>query len=114
MVILCDMSVSDIGFCIVEYLFVTEIITRQELVYRFIPFLIQHFRDDKFLFGDFERWRKILSDEKITEFDFDWNELKNEGREYLARVKMFIDLLQMFTSQNECATFIRLEKWLLL
>ena len=52
--------------------------TRQELTNQFIPFLIQSFRGDKFLFGDFKKWRKILAEEKITEFDFDWNELKYE------------------------------------
>ena len=52
--------------------------TRQELTNQFIPFLIQSFRGDQFLFGDFEKWRKILAEEKITEFDFDWNELKYE------------------------------------
>ena len=50
--------------------------TRQELAYQFIPFLVQSFRGDNFLFGDFERWKKILADEHITEFDFDWSELK--------------------------------------
>ncbi|OUO52086.1 hypothetical protein B5F77_09150 [Parabacteroides sp. An277] len=54
--------------------------TKQELAYKFIPFLIQSFRGemDKFLFGDFEVWKKMLADEGITEFDFDWNELKYE------------------------------------
>ena len=36
--------------------------------------------------------------------------IRNEGREYLARVKMFIDLLQMFIWQDEGGAFIRLEK----
>ena len=36
--------------------------------------------------------------------------IRNEGREYLARVKMFIDLLRMFTWLNEGVAFIRLEK----
>lgn len=67
-----------IGFDWVECLFITEMMTRQELTNQFIPFLIQSFRGDKFLFGDFEKWRKILAEEKITEFDFDWNELKYE------------------------------------
>ena len=52
--------------------------TRQELAYQFIPFLVQSFGGDNFLFGDFERWKKILADEHITEFDFDWAELKYE------------------------------------
>ena len=78
MVVLCDMSISDIGFYIVECLFITKMMTRQELVYQFIPSLIQSFRGDKFLFGDFERWREILANEKITAFDFDWSELKYE------------------------------------
>lgn len=56
----------------------TEMMTRQELAYQFIPFLVQSFRGDNFLFGDFERWKKILADEHITEFDFDWFELKYE------------------------------------
>ena len=67
-----------IGFNWVECLFITEMMTRQELTNQFIPFLIQSFRGDKFLFGDFKKWRKILAEEKITEFDFDWNELKYE------------------------------------
>ena len=78
MAVLCDMSISDIGFCIVEYLFVTEIMTKQELTYQFIPFLVRSFNGDNFLFGDFEKWKKILADEHITEFDFDWSELKYE------------------------------------
>lgn len=56
----------------------TEMMTRQELAYQFIPFLVQSFRGDNFLFGDFERWKKILADEHIVEFDFDWSELKYE------------------------------------
>lgn len=67
-----------IGFDWVECLFIIEIMTRQELTNQFIPFLIQSFRGDKFLFGDFEKWRKILADEHITKFDFDWSELKYE------------------------------------
>ena len=72
------MSNHYIGLDRVECLFIIEIMTRQELTNQFIPFLIQSFRGDKFLFGDFEKWRKILAEEKITEFDFDWNELKYE------------------------------------
>ena len=69
-----------IGFDWVECLFTTEMMTRQELTNQFIPFLIQSFRGemDKFLFGDFEVWKKMLADEGITEFDFDWNELSYE------------------------------------
>ena len=78
MVILCDTAIDYVGFYIVECLFITEMMTRQELVYQFIPSLIQSFRGDKFLFGDFERWREILAENKITEFDFDWSELKYE------------------------------------
>ena len=66
-----------IGLDWVECLFITEMMTRQELTNQFIPFLIQSFRGDKFLFGNFEKWRKILAEEKITEFDFDWNEYDN-------------------------------------
>lgn len=77
MVVLCDTAIDNVGFYIVEYLFVTKMMTKQELAYKFIPFLIQSFRGemDKFLFGDFESWKKMLANEGITEFDFDWNEL---------------------------------------
>ena len=80
MVILCDTAIDYIGFYIIEYLFVTKMMAKQELAYKFIPFLIQSFKGemDKFLFGDFESWKKMLADEEITEFDFDWNELKYE------------------------------------
>lgn len=54
--------------------------TKQELTYKFIPYLLQGFKGemDKFLFGDFKTWKEILAKENITEFDFDWNELKYE------------------------------------
>ena len=58
-----------IGLDWVECLFITEMMTRQELTNQFIPFLIQSFRGDKFLFGDFEKWRKIFGSDfpKVTE-----------------------------------------------
>ena len=54
--------------------------TRQELTYKFIPYLLHGFKGemDKFLFGDFKTWQEILAKENITEFDFDWSELKYE------------------------------------
>ena len=80
MVILCDTAIDYIGFYIIEYLFVTKMMTKQELAYKFIPFLMQSFKGemDKFLFGDFESWKNMLADEGITEFDFDWNKLSYE------------------------------------